>query len=112
MPVGIDLRGNLSVELLRPLCPASVESISRSPLQALFEVEVLETSTLFQLPNNQPVQNQRVAAAATTIDRRFVVHHSPIRRHPLVLLAHRRSNLLRNLEAPPGFEPGMEVLQI
>ena len=49
---------------------------------------------------------------ATAIDGRFVVHRSPIGRHPLVLLERKRSNLNRNLEAPPGFEPGMEVLQI
>ena len=40
----------------------------------------------FQIPNTQPVLDQRFTAAATAIDCRFVVHRSPIGRHPLVRL--------------------------
>jgi hypothetical protein len=89
MPVGIDLRDNLPVELQRSLCPASVESISRSPLQALFEVEVLWTSA----KNCSP---ECLGSTILAADLRF-----------------QAIDLKRfGLEAPPGFEPGMEVLQI
>jgi hypothetical protein len=67
---------------------------------------------LFSLPapNVQPLLKQPLPSANVVADYRFVAHRSPIERALLVLPAHKRSNLNRgNLEAPPGFEPGMEI---
>ena len=52
-----------------------------------------------------------ICGNATASGRRFVVHRSPIGKGRFVLLKHNPSKLNWKLEAPPGFEPGMEVLQ-
>ena len=60
--------------------------------------------------NVSPYQRFTAAACGATPT---VVHRSPdSMRVPIVRARHKRSNLLRKMEAPPGFEPGMEVLQI
>jgi pimeloyl-ACP methyl ester carboxylesterase len=73
--------------------------------------EVLRTSALLGGANDQPGQTQRFRAATAPTAVRSVVHRSPIGGRAFALPRRERSMLLGKMEAPPGFEPGMEVLQ-
>jgi hypothetical protein len=76
-------------------------------------VEVLETSSLFRRANSQRLRSQEVTECERIADARSVVHCSPSAKRPFVPPAHKMIEFeLEKLEAPPGFEPGVEVLQI
>ena len=72
-------------------------------------VEVLGTSALLDTEIPQPA-GRAVCGSGCSGDHRLVVHRSPIAGRAFALPGRKRSILLGKMEAPPGLEPGMEVL--
>ena len=72
-------------------------------------IEVLETSALLRVPSGN---SQRVSDLRRRVTVSGVATQKTVYARRIVPRANKRLNLRRKLEAPPGFEPGMEVLRI
>ena len=75
------------------------------------ELEVLWTYALLYNAQAEPMRTQSVIDHAVRTMPKNWDHLGPLLRATLAVLSERSSNYSVNLEAPPGFEPGMEVLQ-